>query len=221
MSATIPPLVLNWPYNIIVLVWDAIPELLSSGLLKDSYNCRDFQALIQHPKKTAIVSFDMYPNNVAASITNLYGCYPVLVFDVSGLLDVSLLQMIYKDNRTIYALNLPFYMERTISCENVKNLCPLIEGSKRVAPDQQDDALKHLKRVTNKLNWNVICCVCFKDMQGLGTIIHDDHQACEECAVEHCCYHYSHKLSPFFTMGDDCTFLSDADLFLDWSIGDK
>lgn len=216
----IPSLVLNWPYNIIVLVWDAIPELLTSGLLKDTYNSRNFYPLVGEPRKTAIVSFDMYPNNVAASITNMYGCYPVLVFDVCGLNDISLLQHIYKGDRTIYALNLPFHLDRTISCENIKDLCPLLEGSKRVAPEKQEEALQHLRKVTNKLNWNVLCCVCFKDMRGLGTVIHDEHKACEACSFEPCCYHYSHKLSPFFIMSDECTFSLDADLFLQWS-GDE
>jgi len=223
MRGALNLLAANWPYDVIVLVWQAIPELLRSGLLKDHFNCRsqrDLSMLIEHPTETIIVVFDMYTPTVTASMTNMFGGYPTLVYDVSGLRDMSLLRQLHKPNRTIYTFNLPFYMDRCIPSTDTRGLYPLLEGSKRVQLHDKDQALASLHAATNKLDWNTICCGCFQNRQGLGMAVHDDHMFCGSCSLDDDarCYHHSHQTAVAAAVAAADLFMTDADLLLfeDW-----
>lgn len=205
----IPSFVTRWPHNVIVLVWRGLPEVLSSGLLKDKCNTRNWDTLYEKDAPYRIVVFDSYPAKLSASLQHMYGGYPVLVYDVSTLADRKQLNAL--SAKKVYALNLPYYL--TFALTDVRAFYPLIENGKRLSAEARDEAILNLHKRTNHLDWNVMCCCCFQDMRGLGTLFHEgvdgtEHKICEGCTLfdlDTRCRHFSHgvvcdELEDLFTL---------------------
>jgi hypothetical protein len=210
----IPPFVARWPHEVIVLVWQGLPDILSSGLLKDKCNTRNWEMLFSKEGcPYRVVVFDCYPSKLPSSLQNMYGGYPVLVYDVSTLPDRKQLNALA--TKKVYAFNLPYYLAFAMDLVNsgVRAFYPLIENGKRISEETRDEAILNLHKRTNHLDWNVMCCCCFQDMGGLGRLFHEgmdgtEHKICESCTLFDLnprCNHFSHgvvydELDDLFTL---------------------
>lgn len=183
-----PTFVLYWPHKIILLVWRSLDEFCDAcPLLKDSSNRRVLS--LEKQEEYKVVVFDSYPEKLPASLLNLYGGYPILVYDVSTLGNEYLFQLDILKDKQIYALYLPFYL----SYAKTTLATDLFINRKRGS--NLEDELKKF----NKINWNAMCCCCFGNLNGLGTIYHEwmdgsEHKMCQFCMLEDkTCNHITHE----------------------------